>query len=297
VDYTKENYTTALWFSEGVTTTAANFILLRAGLLNEDRYLRGLAAEIGELERRPAHLTQSAEESSLDTWLDKYSYYHLPTRSISYYNKGNLLGVVLDLQVREATNGLASLRDVFWLMNQNAQKGQFFSGSEGVRQAAESISHTDLGAFFQKYVAGTEEIPWDDFFRTVGLRVVMNINMVADAGFAASRNFDASPVVAQVTPGSEAERAGLEVGDVILEINGKVATTDFDQRLAEMRPGDKLHLRVRTARGESEMHWRLAGQKQADLSVIDIDKVTLQQRVRRAAWLRGESEKSGASRP
>ncbi len=81
----------------------------------------------------------------------------------------------------------------------------------------------------------------------------MNINMVADAGFAASRNFDASPVVAQVTPGSEAERAGLEVGDVILEINGKVATTDFDQRLAEMRPGDKLHLRVRTARGESEI--------------------------------------------
>ncbi len=132
MDYTKENYTTALWFSEGVTTTAANFILLRAGLLNEARYLRGLAAEIGELERRPAHLTQSAEESSLDTWLEKYSYYHLPTRSISYYNKGNLLGVVLDLQVREATNGSASLRDVFWLMNQNAQKGQFFSGSEGV---------------------------------------------------------------------------------------------------------------------------------------------------------------------
>ena len=101
IDYTKENYTRALWFSEGVTTTAGNIIRLRAGLLDEARYLKGLAGEIAELERRPAHLTQSVEESSLDAWLEKYDYYRLPDRSISYYNKGYLLGVLLDLQVRE----------------------------------------------------------------------------------------------------------------------------------------------------------------------------------------------------
>ena len=112
VDYTKENYTRALWFSEGVDTTAGNIILLRAGLLDEPRYLKGLAAEIAELQQRPAHRTQSAEESSLDAWLEKYEYYRLPSRSISYYNKGNLLGVLLDLQVREASHGSASLRDV-----------------------------------------------------------------------------------------------------------------------------------------------------------------------------------------
>ena len=96
-----------------------------------------------------------------------------PSRSISYYNKGYLLGVLLDLQVREASHRTASLRDVLRWMNQNyAQKGQFFPDSEGVRQAAEAVSHSDLGWFFQKYVAGTDEIPWDDFFKTVGLRVV-----------------------------------------------------------------------------------------------------------------------------
>ena len=63
---------------------------------------RSMAGEIAELQRRPAHLTQSVEESSLDAWLEKYDYYRLPTRSISYYNKGYLLGVLLDLQVREA---------------------------------------------------------------------------------------------------------------------------------------------------------------------------------------------------
>ena len=67
------------------------------------RYLPGLAAEIGELERRPAHLTQSAEEASLDAWLEKYEYYRLPVRSISYYNKGNLLGVAARSPLREAT--------------------------------------------------------------------------------------------------------------------------------------------------------------------------------------------------
>ena len=78
IDYTKENYTRALWFSEGVTSTAGNIIQLRAGLLDEAGISRALADEIGELERRPAHLTQSAEESSLDAWLEKYDYYRLP---------------------------------------------------------------------------------------------------------------------------------------------------------------------------------------------------------------------------
>src|SRR5580698_1844243 len=97
VDFTKENYTRALWFSEGVTSTAEGIIQLRAGLIEEAQFERGLGAAITELERRPAHLTQSAEESSLDAWLEGDAYYRRPERSISYYNKGELLGIMLDL--------------------------------------------------------------------------------------------------------------------------------------------------------------------------------------------------------
>ena len=298
VDYTRENYSTALWFSEGVTTTAANIILLRAGLLNEASYLKGLGSEIGELERRPAHLSQSVEESSLDAWLEKYEYYRLPVRSISYYNKGYLLGVLLDLQVREASQGTASLRDVLRWMNQNyAQKGLYFPDSEGVRHAAESVAHTNLEWFFRKYVAGTEEIPWDDFFATVGLRLVQRINSIAAPGFLAVRNFDAPPVVAQVTPGSEAENAGLAVGDVIVEINGQAASSGFEQRLAELSPGNTLHLRVSNAQGERELQWKLARQKTVEWSLVDSENVTPRQRARRAAWLKGESEMPGETRP
>ncbi len=190
------------------------------------------------------------------------------------------------------------MRDVLRWMNENyARKGQFFPDSAGVRQAAEIVSHADLGWFFEKYVAGTEEIPWNDFFKTVGLHLVQRTNSIADTGFVAVRNFDAPPVVAQVTSGGEAERAGLAIGDVILEIDSRIATSDFEQRLAELHPGDKLHLRVRNARGEHDLHWKVASQQEVELQLVDSDNVTPQQKARRAAWLRGDSEKSGDSLP
>src|SRR5262249_12129077 len=154
------------------------------------QYLERLGGEITELERRPAHLTQSAEESSLDAWLEGFNYYRRAERSISYYNKGELLGIMLDLAIRDASHGQASLREVLQWMNANyAKKGKFFNDSNGVREAAETVSHENLQSFFDKYVSGTEEIPWNDFLRTAGLRVEAISNTVADPGFIASRNF------------------------------------------------------------------------------------------------------------
>src|SRR5580692_7064128 len=254
VDYTKENYTRALWFSEGVTSTAEGIIELRAGLLDEKHYLDQLSEEITELERRPAHLTQSAEESSLDAWLEGNPYYRRPERSISYYNKGELLGVVLDLKVREA-------------------------------------SHGDLASFFAKYVAGTEEIPWDDFFRQVGLRVDTISNNIPDAGFIASRNFDGPMSVAAVTPGGDAERAGLQVGDTIIELQGKPVGQESRQTLIELNSGDTLIVKVRSRRaGERELKWKVGTRQEISYELRDLDQVTPAQRERRTAWLKGEAQ-------
>jgi len=292
VDYTKENYTRALWFSEGCTSTASDIIQLRGGLLDESRFERELASGIGELERRPAHLTQSAEESSLDAWLEGDAYYRRPERSISYYNKGELLGITLDLAVREASHGQASLREVFQWMNQNyAKKSRFFPDSEGVREAAEVVSHADLGWFFAKYVAGTEEIPWNDFFRSVGLRVAEEKNRVADAGFVASRNFDGPMTVAAITAGSEAERAGLQVGNTILEINGNAAGQESSQEIGRLAPGDTITLKIRPRRGgERELKWKVGSREEISYELKDVENVTAEQRVRRTAWLKGESQ-------
>lgn len=294
VDYTKENYTRALWFSEGCTSTAADIIELRGALLDEPHFERDLASAIAELERRPAHLTQSAEESSLDAWLEGDTYYRRPERSISYYNKGELLGIMLDLAVRQASRGQASLREVFQWMNQNyAKNGKFFSDSEGVREAAEAVSHADLGWFFAKYVAGTEEMPWNDFFRGVGLRLVEGKSTEADAGFIASRNFDAPMTVSAVTAGSEAEHAGLQTGDTILELNGKMVGQESSQELARIAPGDTITLKVRGRRsGDRELKWKAGSREEISYELKELEHVTGEQRARRAAWLNGEAQTS-----
>ncbi|MGA8704506.1 MAG: PDZ domain-containing protein [Candidatus Sulfotelmatobacter sp.] len=292
VDYTKENYTRALWFSEGCTSTAADIIQLRSGLLDESQFERQLSSGIAELERRPAHLTQSAEDSSLDAWLEGNAYYRRPERSISYYNKGELLGIMLDLTVREASHGQASLREVFQWMNQNyAKKGRFFPDSDGVREAAEAVSHADLGWFFAKYVAGSEDIPWNDFFRGVGLHLVEGKNTAADAGFVASRNFDGPMIVESVTAVGEAERAGLRAGDTILEINGKIAGQESSEEVTGLAAGDTITVRVRNRGGaERELKWKVGGREEITYELKDLENISVEQRARRTAWLKGEAQ-------
>ena len=299
VDYTREQYTRALWFSEGVTSTVADYIRVRAGLIDEKKYLQELAASIGYLESRPARLTQSVEESSLDTWLDKYPYYGQPERSISYYNKGEIVGVLLDLAMREASGGKTSLRDLFqWMNRRYAGPGRFFSDSAGVQQAAEAVSGADLRDFFARYVAGVEPLPYDRFFATVGLRLDRRRRTVPSLGFRTRRGYGQPPVVAFIESGSEAEKAGLRVGDVVEQLNGTPvpstravdAAGPLEPLLAGLRVGDTVRLQLSGAGGARELKFHLAGREQDDYALLDAGNVTPAQRARRAAWVRGDSQ-------
>ena len=296
VDYTRENLTRALWFSEGCTNTAEDFIQLRAGLIDEKQFLANLGEQINELERRPAHLTQSAEQSSLDAWLEGYSYYRRPERSISYYNKGELLGLMLDLTLREQSHGHASLRELFQWMNANyAKQGRYFDDSNGVRAAAEAVAHADLSAFFANYVAGTDELPWNDFLRPVGLQMESQSTTVPDPGFLASRSFNGPMTVVSISPGGEAERAGLREGDTITELQGKAAGQESRQDLSRLQPGDTITVKVRSRRGERELKWKIAGHQEVSYEVRDLDHITAEQRDLRAAWLKGEAQPGAAA--
>ena len=293
IDYTKENDTPALWFSEGVDTTASDAIRLRAGLLDEAHYLNDLSREITELETRPAHLTQSVEQSSLDAWLEKYPRYALPDRSISYYNKGELLGVLLDITMRRASHDKASLRELFRAMNADyAKQGKFFADTGAIESEAESLSHADLHTFFEKYVSGTEEIPWDSFFAPVGLQVVKTDVTFADPEFEATRIFDQPLIVQRVNPQSAAERAGLLPDDVILEINGQDPQRDFATQIAALGPGATLELVVSRKGVRRTLHWKLASRTLSVFQLQDVAGVTPQQKSARAAWLFDRSETS-----
>ncbi|HYG99175.1 MAG TPA: hypothetical protein VD837_08585 [Terriglobales bacterium] len=297
VDYTREQYTRALWFSEGVTSTVDGYILLRAGLIDESGYLKRLAAEIGMLQSRPAHLTQSAEESSLDTWFDKYPFYRRPERSISYYNKGEVLGAMLDLAIRESTGGTKSLRDVFHWMNENyARRGRFFDDSEGVLRAVEAVTGKEFDWFFRAYVAGTDDIPFDRFLNTAGLRLGTNRRTVADAGFATSRNFDGPPLVTDVY-GDDAAAAGLRVGDAIVAVNGK-RNVNVGDEMASGSAGQILRLTVRNQRTsrEQDTSIRVGSREAVEFYIAELEQSTPEQKRRRAEWLTGPRQQASVIR-
>ena len=293
IDYTKENYTRALWFSEGVDSTVADYMLVRADLIGEDAFLDRLAQQIREFEGRAAAKTQSVEQSSLDAWLEKYPYYRSDLRSISYYNKGEIVGVLLDLEMRERSHGQKSLRDLFQWMNEHyAKQGKYFDDSNGVRQAAETVTGAKFDDFFAKYVSGTDPIPYNDFFSTVGLRLERRQARVAFAGFTANGNFGPTPIVTSVDAGSEAEKAGLHPGDIILYVNGMEPTPNVETQVSTLEPGSTLKLKVSTRERVREVKIKLASREETQFEFQQAPDATPEQIARRHAWIRGDSEAS-----
>jgi len=172
VDYFKENYTSALWFSEGVTSYYGDLTLKRSGIMNKQDFLNALADQILMLQSRPAHRTQSAAESSLMTWYDIYPYYRQPDQSISYYNKGLLIGLLLDLKIRNATDNKGSLDTVMRYLNENyAKKNRFFEDDYGVERAITAATGVNLDADYQAFVFSTAELPYADVLRLAGLEL------------------------------------------------------------------------------------------------------------------------------
>jgi len=291
INYQAEMDTRALWFSEGVTSTVGDLMMVRSGLFDERQYLAQISGEITELQRRPAHTWQSVEESSLDAWFEGIAAYRSPERSISYYNKGEIDGILLDLRIREVTNGTKSLRDLFHLMNdQYAKQHRFFPDSAGVEQAAESITGQSFGEFFGDYVAGVKEIPYDEFFQFVGLQVVPLTTRVATAGFTSAANLGGQPEVARVDPNSDAQRQGILPGDRVTAVNGAPAQAYLDEELSRLAPGTVIHLQLENRRGKREVELRLGVRQEQSYEVRDLPAVTAAQREHRAAWIHGEDE-------
>jgi predicted metalloprotease with PDZ domain len=291
VDYTHEQYTRALWFSEGMTSTVADILEMRAGLSDEKRSLAHLASVIGGLQSRSGRLTQSVEESSLDTWLDGYPAYHRPDRSISYYSKGEILGFLIDLEMRRLTQGSRCLRDLFQYMNKRyAKQGVYFDDSEGVRLALEALTGSDFREFFARYISGTDELPYAELFGYVGLTLGHRMGEQVYAGIATAHVPGKVNTIVRVDEGSAAARLHLQPGDVIMEVNGRALTGDWNQLLQKHDPKGSLHLKVNSGGEARELDLPLSARKIDEYQFEDAAGVTAAVRSRRTAFLRGEVE-------
>jgi predicted metalloprotease with PDZ domain len=292
VDYTKEMYARALWFAEGVTSTYGSYTLERSGLWTKDQFYTDLAGQIGELDSRSAHRWQSVEESSLDAWLEGYEEYRRPERSISYYNKGQIVGDMLDLAIRNATDNHKSLDDVLRRMNEiYAKQGRFYDDSHGVQTTAEEVAGANFDDFFHNYVSGTAEIPYENFFSAAGLELKVERRAAPDLDFSTTpRSPDAQTRVSQVAPGSAAETAGLQVGDALITLNGQPMPRYLPAWLREQKPGETITLHVQRESKFLDITFTLAAIDLNKFTLVEIPGATEKQKRIREGWLKGKTD-------
>jgi predicted metalloprotease with PDZ domain len=289
VDYIRGNDTSDLWLCEGVTSTLGEYILLRAGMNSKKTFYERFAAEINQLQHRPARKFQSVEVSGREAWLEKYPDYRRPERSISYYNKGEIVGFMLDLAIRHASSNTRSLDDFFHRLNEDfAKRGRFFTRENLVRVLYElAPDGCDFRQFFRDTVEETQELDYDTYLGYAGLRLERTSGVEPSLGFAAVQNFGGPVIVQSVESGGSAERAGIASGDELLEMMGKPLRSLPDLARSGLAAGSEVQFRVRREGRELAIRVRLDSAPGTSYSIEEDGKATDAQRRLRDYWLKG----------
>ena len=296
VDYTKEQYTRALWFAEGVTSTYAAYTLVRTQLWSKDQFYFDLSQQISELENRPANRWQSAEESSLDAWLEKYPLYNRPQESVSYYAKGQVLGVLFDVLIRDRTNNERSLDDVLRAMNNEfAKQNRPYRDSLDVRLTAERVAGGSFEDFFSKYVSHAEALPYSKILPLAGLdlRTVQHKRPVL--GFFTERGASGELIVRNVDPESTAAQAGLRSGDVVVSWNGSEAPRNPERWVYSQKAGNDVHLRARRDEREISIDFRIGEATETFYQIVEEAHASAKAKRIREGILRGTTQPVTAS--
>jgi predicted metalloprotease with PDZ domain len=217
-DYAREQFTPLLWWSEGVTDYYGDVTLARSGLWTVEQFVSGMAADVQQVE--DAAEIVGVEDASVDTWIhptwvDEAQY---------YYPKGALLGLMLDIRIREATGNGHSLDDVmrslladFWL------RGRGFTTPDLLDAIRPWYPGVD--DFYRRYVHGREPLPYDSVLPRGGIAVERRETRVPVVGVGAAKPEAGGVLVDEVMPGSLADAVGLRPGDVLLTV-GDVATSN-----------------------------------------------------------------------
>jgi predicted metalloprotease with PDZ domain len=251
-DYDKENYTTMLWVSEGFTVYYEYLILNRAGLMSRENVFKELSSVIRSYENIPGHLFQSAAESSFDTWIQFFNRSeNASNTTISYYDKGCALGLLLDLKIRYESKNQKSLEDVMRYLYKTyyKEKKRGFTDKE-FREACEMAAGYSLDEIFEIYVPTTKEINYQKYLDYAGLRIDTEPFETTGAWLGISTRMEGNNlVIARSEWNSPAYKAGLSAQDIINEINSEKASPELLNKITDNgKPGDKVSVTV-THRG------------------------------------------------
>jgi predicted metalloprotease with PDZ domain len=292
-DYTQENYTKNLWVAEGITDYYADVALRRAGLISEDDFLDAAARSFQGLQNTPGRLVQSAEEASFDAWI---KYYRQDENSInsqvSYYDKGAILGLLLDLEIRKRSDGRKSLDDVMrYLYTEFFKKDRNYTPAD-FQKTAELMAGSSLEEFFARYVRGKDELDYNAALAAAGLTLDRGVTMVngkpverAVLGAELEQNQDRL-LVKNVRAGAPAYEQGLNAGDQIVAMDNMRVTRDsLIARLAQKKPGDLINLTIFRFDDLSTLLIKLGARTEGTYSIKPLPTQTEQQKQIYRAWL------------
>ena len=246
-DYENENYTKLLWVAEGGTEYYSNILLRRAGLITEQEFLEGRANGIEQLLSQPGRLETSVEEASFDAWI---KYYRQDENSvnnqISYYDKGELVNMMLDITIRGLSGGRRSLDDVMrTLYNDYYKKGRNYT-PEDFQKAAEIAAGRSLDDFFTKYVRGETDFDTNAIVAYIGLQLNAVESNRGKAFIGADLTETGDRLTVRfVRADTPAYQQGISAGDQIVAFDGYRATMSrLNQYVGERKPGDRVRLTV-----------------------------------------------------
>lgn len=279
-DYENENYTKLLWVAEGATSYYEGIILRRAGIISDEYFLDSKASAIQDLQSRPGRFQTSLEEASFDAWI---KYYRQDENSInnqiSYYDKGDIVNMMLDIRIRTLSNGAKSLDDVMrYLYEEFGKKNRNFT-PEDYQKAAELQAGASLEDFFDRYVRGTEEIDYNEILRGIGLQ--LNDEEIGPKQAYLGANLaesDGQLTIRSIPAGTPAYEYGLNTGDQIVAVDGNRASQNFlNSYLNQKKPGDKVRFTVFRFDQLRDFQVTLGGRGRLNYSITPVANPTVDQ--------------------
>ena len=293
-DYTQETYTTLLWAMEGITEYYTDLLLLRAGLLTRERYLERLADDIVTLQTTPGRQVQGLECASFDAWIKLYRPdENSANTSVSYYLKGAVVAALLDLEIRRRAAGKHSLDDVMHHLYQAYPlDGPGVADRYGYVEAINEVTGQDLSDFFDRYIAGTDELPYEEVLGAAGLALRWSSKDATNGEPKPTlgvrlKQAGGQLLVASVLSDGPAYSAGLHADDEIVAINGYRVADEaaLRERLHDQRAGETVTLTVFRREAQRTIAVVLTPAPHDKLVIEPVVEPTTEQQRIGAGWL------------
>ena len=287
-DYDNENYTTDLWIAEGFTAYYVDITLRHAGLIDSANYLNVLSNDINSVENAAGRKYQSLSEASYDAWIKAYRPdENTANTTISYYNKGSVIAMLLNLEIINDSNAKYSLDDVMRYMYTEyyKTKKRGYTDSE-FKAGLEKFAGKNLDAFYKKYVYGTDDIDYNKYLGYAGYQASDELAAVNEPYLgAASTNAGGKIIVTSVSRNNPAWIAGINAEDQVTAIDGNTVTS-MQNALNDKKPGDKITVTVLRDGISMDMPVTLVRNPQVKYKISSLATVTPKQLMVRNKWLK-----------